>query len=347
MKKIVALLLIAVMSVTFISCGAPAQTELRVLNWGEYMDPELIEAFETANPDINITLTTVTSNEEMYTICTSGDSQIDLLFPADYMLERMINEDLLAELDFANIPNYSNVEEFASNLSFDPDGKYTVPYMYAVMGIVYNSTLVDDEVTSWDILWDEKYSKQMKMYDHMRATMGVALSMLGYSINSTDPAEIAEAEALLTEQRPLVLAYGTDDIKTDMVGGSLALAMDYSGAAAAAIMENPDLRFVLPEEPGNIGVDCMVVLKSSKNKEAAEKFINFLTDTENAKKNASYIGYLNPNPEVNEYLLEEYDGNTGFALDPEAVANCTYHKDLTPDELDIYNDAWLSAKAAS
>ncbi len=265
MKRIFSLFLALVMLAALCcSCSGGAKTTLYLLNWGEYLDPALIEEFEEQNPDIRVNMTTTTTNEEMYTVCATEGTKIDIVVPSDYLVERFIAEDLLAELDFSNIPNFQYVEKAAQNRTFDPENKYSVPYFIGTVGIVYNKTLVDEEVDSWGILWDEKYANQIMMYDSIRDSMMVALAYLGYDINTTDPEELAEAGDLLLAQKPLVRGYGADNIKYDMIGGGVALGVDYSGSAVQAIMENEDLAYVVPKEGSNVWMDNFVVLKSSR-----------------------------------------------------------------------------------
>ncbi|MGI6664571.1 MAG: ABC transporter substrate-binding protein [Christensenellaceae bacterium] len=345
-KKIFALLMVlVVLSTLVMACGGSGKTTLNVLNWGEYLEPELIQEFEKANPDIKINYSTTVSNEEMYTVSTTKDSKVDLIVPSDYLVERLINEDMAAELDLSNIPNFKYVEDAAKTRTFDPDSKYSIPYMMGTVGIVYNKTLVDDPVDSWEILWDEKYSGKIMMYDSIRDSLMVGLSRLGYDINTTDQAQVEEAGELLKEQRPLVLSYGTDNIQYDMIGGSVALAVDYSGAAAAAIMENDDLDYIVPKEGSNIWVDNLLVMKNSKNKETAERFINFLCDPEVAARNAEYIGYTTPNKEAEAYIDAELLENPAYLITDDIIARCAYFRDLG-DGLSIYNDVWMDVKTS-
>ncbi len=327
-------------------CGKSGKTTLYILNWGEYLEPDLIGEFEKANPDIKVNYTTTTSNEEMYTVAATEGTKIDLLFPSDYMVERMIKEDLLAELDLKNIPNFQYVEEVSKTRTFDPESSYSIPYMMGTVGIVYNTKLVDEEVTSWGILWEEQYKKKIIMYDSIRDSIMVALAYLGYDINTTNEDELAEAEALLIEQKDLVLSYGTDNIKDDMVGGSIALAVDYSGAAVTAIAENSDLAYVVPEEGSNVWVDNAVVLKTSAHKEAAERFINFLCDPEVAARNAEYIGYTTPNKAAEEFMDEELLSNPAYVIGSDVLKRCEYYVDLG-EGLTLYNDVWMRVKTAS
>lgn len=351
MKKIVAFVLIAVMAAGFAACSPSTPTSnvdtytINFLNWGEYIDPDLISEFETEFPNIKVKMTTVGSNEEMYTVCATEGSQIDIVVISDYMVERFIKENLLGQLDLTAIPNINNIMDYAKTRTFDSEVKWSAPYMYGTVGIVYNKSLVDDEVDSWDILWNEKFEKQIMMYDSVRDSMMVALIKLGYDLNTTDKAQLEAAGQLLLEQKKLVLAYGTDDIKDAMAAGNVALAVDYSGAAAAAIMENEDLGYVVPKEGSNIWVDNLVILKATKNKSACETFINFLLDSENAARNSTYIGYSNPDPKAMDALLEEYPDNPAIEVTPEQISRCKYYVDLG-ENIKSYNDVWMKVKTA-
>lgn len=347
MKRILCLIVALVMAVVlFAGCSGGAKTTLYLLNWGEYMDPELLKEFEAQNPDIKVKMTTTTSNEEMYTVCATEGTKIDIVVPSDYLVERFVQEDLLAELNFSNIPNFKYVEKAAQNRTFDPENKYSVPYFIGTVGIVYNKKLVNEEVDSWSILWNEKYAKKIMMYDSIRDSMMVALSSLGYDINTTNPEELAEAGELLLAQKPLVRGYGTDNIKDDMIGGSVALAIDYSGSAVQAIMENEDLAYVVPKEGSNVWMDNLVVLKSSKNKEAAERFINFMCEPEVAAQNSEFVGYTTPNDAALEFVDEEFTSNSAYTIPDGVLDRCVYFKDLG-DGLQLYNDVWMKVKTSS
>lgn len=347
MKRILCLIVALVMAVVlFAGCSGGAKTTLYLLNWGEYMDPELLKEFEAQNPDIKVKMTTTTSNEEMYTVCATEGTKIDIVVPSDYLVERFVQEDLLAELNLSNIPNFKYVEKAAQNRTFDPENKYSVPYFIGTVGIVYNKKLVNEEVDSWSILWNEKYAKKIMMYDSIRDSMMVALSSLGYDINTTNPEELAEAGELLLAQKPLVRGYGTDNIKDDMIGGSVALAIDYSGSAVQAIMENEDLAYVVPKEGSNVWMDNLVVLKSSKNKEAAERFINFMCEPEVAAQNSEFVGYTTPNDAALEFVDEEFTSNSAYTIPDGVLDRCVYFKDLG-DGLQLYNDVWMKVKTSS
>lgn len=347
MKRMISLLLALLLAAALLcSCSGGAKTTLYLLNWGEYLDPDLITEFEDQNPDIKVKMTTTTTNEEMYTVCATEGTKIDIVIPSDYLVERFIAEDLLAELDFSNIPNFKYVEKAAQNRTFDPENKYSVPYFIGTVGIVYNTKLVDDPVDSWEILWNEKYSKKIMMYDSIRDSIMVTLAYLGYDINSVNPDELAEAGELLLKQKPFVRGYGADNIKEDMIGGSVALAVDYSGSAVQAIMENEDLAYVVPKEGSNVWMDNFVVLKSSANKEAAERFINFMCDPKVAARNSEFVGYTTPNEAALEYVDEEFTSNSAYTIPDDVLERCKYFKDLG-DNMQLYNDVWMKIKTSA
>lgn len=347
--KIIALVLLVVFTLTLVSsCGKSSgeKVTLNVLNWGEYLDPELLDEFEDANPGIKINYITATSNEEFYTMVSTEGSEVDVLFPSDYLVERLLAEDLVAEIDHSKLSNYKYVADVSDQMTFDPGAHYSIPYFQGTLGIVYNKTLVDETVDSWDILWNEKYAKNILMYDSLRDSLAVALIRLGYSINTEDPDELNEAADLLIEQKPLVLAYETDSIMTSMIGGSVALAIDFSGAACAALMENEDLGYCVPKEGSNVWTDCVVVMKSSKKYDAAMKFIDFLCDPEVAAQNSEYVGYTTVNSGALELISEDYLNNEAYYMPENITDSCVYYVDPSPEALKIWNDAWMKVKTA-
>lgn len=348
MKKI-ALLLCAVFALTALAgCSGGGDTEktmsLYVLNWGDYIDEDKLEAFREEYPYIDVHYDTMTSNEEMVIRLQSADCIYDICFPSDYIITKLIKEDLLAEIDTSRLTNYGNLDSRFLSLSFDPDNQYSVPYHWGTVGILYNTTMVDEPVTSWDILWNEKYSGQIYMYDSVRDSMMVALTRLGYSSNTTDENQINEAEELLKEQKPLVSAYGTDDLRDRMISGSGALAVTYSGDAYAAIQENPDLAYVVPDEGSNIWFDNMVIPKTSKNQDAAYLFMDYLLRADVAAANASYIGYSTPNAAAMKLLDQAMVDDPVFNPPQDVIDRCTAYTDLGEYEK-LYHEAWTKLKA--
>lgn len=325
---------------------AEGKTIVHFLNWGDYIDPETIPMFEEENPDIKVKMTTVPSNEEMYVIATTEGTQIDVVVPSEYMIQRLMIEDELAELDTARMENFPYVKDFAATTDYDPQAKYSIPYTWGTFGIMYNSTLVDEEIDSWDCLFDPKYAKQIMMYDSIRDSVGVALLELGYDINTTSQKELDEAAELLIKQKPLVLAYGTDDLRMSMVNGSAALSVIYSGDAAYSMMDNEDLRYVVPKEGANIFVDGLCILKSTDVYDASLRFLDFLCRPDIAGRNANYTGYSTPIEAAKEYIDEELLENEAFNTPAEALEKCVYYKHLTKEVLRLYEDTWMKVKVA-
>ncbi len=350
MKKILSLMLVLAMvggmSVLFTGCASEEKAELNILNWGDYIDPALIERFEEET-GIRVNYTTMTSNEEMIIKLRSADCVYDLCFPSDYILEKLIAEDLLAPLNYDNIPNAKNIGERYYEISdaFDPGNVYSVPYMWGTVGILYNTKMVDEPVTSWKILFDEKYAGQVLMYDSVRDSLAVTLLMLGYEMNTRSEAEVAEArDALIAQkQNRIVQAYGTDDIKTAMINGRAAMGVVYSGDAYYAIAENPDLAYVVPEEGSNIWFDNAMIPKTSQHKEEAEMFINFLTDAEVAKQNTEYICYSTPNDAALALMGPEFTEDETYNPGDDVRSRCSIFHDLG-DFADVFNDAWEQVK---
>lgn len=307
MKKILSLILcfIFVASAAVFSGGCSSKTKLFVYNVGDYIHPDVVEMFEQENPDIKVVYEMFDSVEEMYMKVSNGTSPYDVIFPSDYMLEQMIAEGLLNKINYDNIPNYDNIDPNMRNLNFDPTNEYTVPYMWGTIGILYNKTMVDEEVNSWDILWDEKYKGNIFMLNQERDMVSVALKKCGYSMNSDNDAELAEAEAALKEQSPLVKAYCGDEIKDNMINGNGALAIVWSGDAYFCIEQNPDLAYAIPAEGSNLWFDCMAIPTTSTHQAEAEKFIDFMSRPDVAKLNAEYIGYSTANNTARELLPNE------------------------------------------
>jgi spermidine/putrescine-binding protein len=322
--------------------GSSDRMKLYVLNWGDYIDDDVLTEFREAHPEIDLRYDTTTSNEEMLIQVQNESSIFDLCVPSDYMISRMVKMDLLQPLDFSRIPDFENIDPAFLGKEFDPENTYSVPYLWGTVGIVYNKTMVQEPVDSWEILWDPDYSKQIIMYDSIRDSMAVALKKLGYSMNSTDPDEIAQAEAELIRQKPLVLAYLVDDIRERMISGSAAFGVMYAGDAITCIEENPDLEYVIPKEGSNIWFDNIVLLKRSQNAEAAHIFINYLCDAEVARRNSEYIGYSTPNQAAME-MMDEWNEDPIFNPPKEVVDRCEAYVDLG-DAISLYNDAWLRIK---
>jgi spermidine/putrescine-binding protein len=326
------------------SGGASEKMKLYVLSWGDYIDEDVLTEFIDAHPEIEMHYDTTTSNEEMLIQVQNDSSIYDVCVPSDYTISKMVKMDLLQPLDFGKIPDFENIDPAFLGKEFDPDNDYSVPYLWGTLGIVYNRTMVSKPVDSWEILWDSDYSKQIIMYDSVRDTVAVALKKLGYSMNSTDPDEIARAEAELIRQKPLVLAYLVDDIRDRMINGSAALGVMYAGDAITCIEENPDLAYVIPKEGSNIWFDNLVLMKRSPNAEAAHIFINYLCDPDVARRNSEYIGYSTPNKAALELMGEDWREDPVFNPPQETVDRCEAYVDLGDGAMALYNDAWLRIK---
>lgn len=317
---------------------------LRIYNWGDYIDPDVLADFKTQNPDINVIYDTFDSNEAMLAKLDGG-SNYDILFPSDYMVEKMIAEDKLQKLDLSKIENLGNIDPRFMDQAYDPGNGYSIPYTWGTLGILYNTTLVEEPVDSWGILFDEKYAKQIIMYDSVRDSMAVALKYLGHSCNERDEAKLSEAGELLTQQKKdgLVKAYMTDQVKQTMISGSAALAVVYSGDAVLCMEENEDLAYAVPQEGSNLFYDAIVMSKSCTNTEAAYRFINYLCDAEVAEKNITYIGYSTPNQAALELMGEEYQSDPVYNPDDAILKKCEVFLDLG-EYTDTYNQIWEKVK---
>ena len=300
---------------------------LNVYNWGEYISDgsddslDVNKAFEELT-GIKVNYTTFDTNESLYAKLRSGGASYDIIIPSDYMIGKMIQEDMLEKLDFDLIPNFKYIDESYVNPSYDPTNEYSVPYTWGTVGIIYNTNLVTEPVTSWDILWDEQYASDILMFGNSRDAFGIALKKLGYSLNTEDPDQLQEAADLLKEQKPLVQAYVMDQIYDKMLGGEAALAPYYAGDALIMIEDNPDLAFAVPEEGTNRFIDAICIPKGAKNIEAAHMYINFLCEPEVGAANIEYIGYSTPNTASYE-LLDEEVANDPISYPPEEILEKT------------------------
>ncbi len=352
LRKVVPAMMVSIITIGGIFYSTKADrlggdNQVIVYNWGEYLDPDAIEMFEEET-GINVVYEEYETNEIMYPKVQSGAIAYDVVCPSDYMVERMIENDLLAEIDFSNIPNIKNIGDVYMEQSrqFDPDNKYSVPYLWGTVGILYNKTMVDEPIDSWSVLWDEKYKDSILMQDSVRDAFGVALKYLGYSLNSTNLDELTAAQKLLIEQKPLVQAYVVDQVRDKMIGNEAAIGVIYSGEAIYTQLENPDLEYVIPKEGSNIWIDSLVIPKNAKHKENAEAFINFICRPEVAKMNFDYITYSIPN-EGGRALIEEPElRNSKIAFpDEKELGRCETFKFLGDENDAIYNELWKEVKS--
>lgn len=324
-----------------------AANKVIVYNWGEYIDPEVLDIFEEET-GITVVYEEFETNEGMFPKVQAGAVSYDVVCPSDYMIQRMIENNLLAEINFDNIPNLKNIGEqyMKQSQGFDPENKYSVPYCWGTVGILYNKTLVDDPVDSWSILWNEKYADQILMQNSVRDAFGIALKYLGYSLNSTDLDELQAAKELLMEQKPLVQAYVVDQVRDKMISNEAAIGVIYSGEAIYTQAENPNLEYVIPKEGSNVWIDSWVIPKNAQNKENAEIFINFLCRPDIAKMNFDYITYSTPNIPARDLVEDDAIRNSTIAFpDASELDRCETYNYLGTKFDNIYNELWREIKS--
>lgn len=344
-RKLLFVMILTALCILFGGCQDKKE-KLYVYNWGEYIDPEVIDAFEEEY-NIKVVYSTFDSNEEMYAKLKAGTASYDVICPSDYMIHRMAEEGLLQELNTANIPNLQNIgaEYLTSSQQFDPDNRYSVPYCWGTVGILYNKTKVKGEITSWSALFDEQYKGQILMIDSVRDAYMTALCYLGYSQNTTNREEIQEATKLLQSQAPLVQAYVVDQVRDKMVGNEAALGVIYSGEAIYTQRSNDDLVYVVPEEGSNVWIDSWVIPKDAQNVSAAEKWIDYMCRPEIALKNFDFITYSTPNTAAQELIEDEDIKNSPIAFpDNATLARCETFQFLGEDNERYYLDEWAKVK---
>jgi len=316
LKRVAAVAAVLVLLVGMVFLIFPGKSEtitLNVYNWGQYMargedgSEDIIALFEERYPNIKVNYTTYDSNEIMYSKLSGGGVAIDVIFPSDYMIARMIQENMLLEIDYDNIPNYQYIDENFKNTAYDPENKYSVPYTWGTVGIIYNTKYVDEaDVTGWELMWNEKYADKILMFDNSRDAFGIAQFLLGEDINSTDKAVLDKAAEKLKEQKPVLQQYVMDQIYSTMENEEAYIAAYYAGDCMTMMENNPDLAFYLPENQGfNLFIDAACIPTCAKEKEAAELFINFLCDPEISAANMDWVCYSTPISEAKQYLSEE------------------------------------------
>lgn len=344
MKKVISLVLLLML---LMPAFAQGEGSLTVFNWEDYIDESVILQFEEETR-IDVNYVRFTTNEDMMVQVEANPGHFDLCFPSEYIVERMLNKGMLAEINYDNIPNAKYILENLQNSTYDPGNAHSVPYMWGTVGILYNTTMVSEPVDSWSVLWDEQYQKNVFMLDSYRDSMGVALASLGYSMNTEDIVALELAKEKLIEQKRIgtLKAYQVDETKDKMVAGEAALAVMWSGDALYAMDLNADLAYVVPKEGSNVWVDCMVIPKNAKNKENAEKFIDFLCRPDIAQKNCEYIWYSSPNSGAIELMGEEYTSNETINPTEETLARCEFFRDVSELFRPIYETLWLEVKSA-
>ena len=320
--------------------GQNQKVTLNIYNWGQNMADgsddtmDIVAAFEEKYPYIDVNLTYYSANEELYSKLSTGGVTVDLIIPSDYMVARMIDEDMLLELDFDNIPNYANVDEKFKNTAFDPENKFSVPYTWGTVGIIYNSKYVDEaDVTGWELLWNEKYAGKILMFDNSRDAFGVTQYLLGYDVNTTDKAELQACADKLAQQRPILQQYVSDQIYSTMENEEAWIGVYYAGDCMVMMDNNEDLRFYLPEDQGfNLFIDSMCIPKCCQEKEAAELFINFMCDPEISGANMDYICYGSPIVGARDYMDEYLAKSEVVYPSDEILENGTSYSFL-PEEI--------------
>ena len=351
MKKLLSLLLCLLLAVSMLPIQAKAaENEITVYNWGQYISDgtddsmDVIAEFEKAT-GIKVHYMTFDSNESMYTKLKTGGASYDVIIPSDYMIAKLIEEDMLEPLDFSNIPNYEYIDEAFRNQAYDPENTYSVPYTWGTVGLIYNTQYVSDEdAESWSCLWNSKYAGKLLMFDNPRDAFAIAQSMLGYSLNTEDFNELKNCADLLAQQKPVLQAYVMDQIFDKMQRGEAWAAPYYAGDYLTMVEENPDLAFSHPKEGYNIFIDAMCIPKGCKNKAGAEAFINFLCDPEISAANLDYIGYSTPETAAKEYLDEEVTTSPVAYPDDETLDRSESFAALSVEATQSMNDLWLSVK---
>ena len=353
MKKIISFVLAVCLVLGCCGVFASAKGEkvtLYVYNWGQYIaegdddSMDIIAAFEEAYPNIKVKYSTYDSNESMYAKLSNGGITVDVIIPSDYMVGRMRQEGMLLELNYDNIPNAQFIDESFRNTSYDPENKYSVPYTWGTVGIIYNTKYVDEaDVTGWELLWNEKYADKILMFDNSRDAFGIAQYLLGYDINTTDEAELQACADKLAEQKGVVQQYVMDQIFDAMENEEAWIAPYYAGDYLTMVEENEDLAFYRPDHQGfNVFIDAMCIPSCCQEKEAAELFINFLCDPEISAANMDFIGYSVPASESKQYMDEDVVNDPVAYPDAEELRNASSF-DYLPEDVSRYMESLFMA----
>ncbi|ACB61972.1 extracellular solute-binding protein family 1 [Exiguobacterium sibiricum 255-15] len=324
--------------------GYSGKNVLNIYNWGDYIDPELIDQFEKES-GIKVVYQTFDSNEAMLTKIEQGGTTYDIAVPSDYAIAKMIEEDLVLPIDQQKIPNLKNIDPRFLDLSFDPGNKYSIPYFWGTVGIVYNQKLIDGKKpTSWKDIWDPALKNQILLADGAREVMGMSLNSLGYSLNETDETKLQEAKANLMDLTPNVKAIVGDEIKLLLANEEAGIGVVWSGDANEIMSENENLNYVIPKEGSNVWFDNVVIPKTAKNVKGAHEFINFMLDPKNAAKNADYVGYSTPNKAALKLLDRDVREDKRFYPDKEVTDTLEVYENLGKEMLAHYNELFLEFK---
>ncbi|UKS55616.1 ABC transporter substrate-binding protein [Exiguobacterium acetylicum] len=324
--------------------GYSGKNVLNIYNWGDYIDPALIKQFEKES-GIKVVYQTFDSNEAMLTKIEQGGTTYDIAVPSDYAIAKMIEEKLVLPIDHQKIPNLKNIDSRFLDLSFDPNNKYSIPYFWGTVGIVYNKELIGGkEPTSWKDLWDPKLKNQILLADGAREVMGMSLNSLGYSLNETDESKLQEAKANLMRLTPNVKAIVGDEIKLLLANEEAGLGVVWSGDANEIMSENENLDYVIPKEGSNVWFDNVVIPKTAKNVEGAHEFINFMLRPDISAKNADYVGYSTPNKEGLKLLDKSVQTDERFYPDKQVTDTLEVYDNLGKKMLAHYNELFLEFK---
>lgn len=331
------------------SSSQPAQ-EINVFNWGEYISNgedgsmDVIKEFEDKY-NVKVNYTNYETNEEMYNLLKNSNSSYDVIIPSDYMISKLIDEDMLAKINYDNIPNFKNIMDEYKGLPFDKNNEYSVAYSWGVVAMVYNTDMIKEKPTSWNALWNKEYSGNILMFNNSRDAMAIAMQLKGITPDVVTTKDIDTATAYLTEQKPLLKRYVMDQVFTEMEGDQAAIAPYYAGDIATMMNNNDKLDYVLPEEGSNKFIDSMCIPKSSKNQELAEKFINFMLEPDVAKANAEYIGYSTPNQGAYDLLDEDTKNNKLIYPPKEYLDKCYYFSNLPQDVYNYMQEQFLKVQS--
>lgn len=328
---------------------------INVYNWGEYISTGADEGTLNVNAEftkltgIEVNYTTYPSNEDLYSKLKNGGASYDVVIPSDYMISKMINEEMIQPIDLDNIPNFKYIQDTFVNPAYDPENLYSVPYTWGTVGIIYNTTQVDvpEEEIDWDILWDETYADQILMFDNPRDAFAIAEIMCGFSLNTENSDELIIASERLKEQKAVVQAYVMDEIFDKMISGDAWLAPYYAGDALTILEENEDLAFVVPASGTNLFVDAMCIPVGAKQKEAAEMYINFMCEPDIAFANIDYICYSTPHSAAFEMLDEEVQTDpVSYPSDEYLDKNTTVFINLSDEANSQMQTLWTEMKSA-
>ncbi len=317
---------------------------LVIFNWGEYIDPELIKAFEKET-NYHVVYSTFDSNEAMQSKIKQGGTRYDLVFPSESAVPKMLEEDLLLPIDHSQIKGLENISSYLLDNKFDPNNHYTIPYFWGTIGIMVNQTNSEaNKITKWSDLWNPAFENDILLVDGARESLGMVLQSKAQSLNEKDPEKLAKSVAIMESLRPNIKAVLTDEIKTLMINNDAPIGIGYSGDAAFVMSENPDVRYIVPEDGSAIWTDNFAIPKTAENFEGAYAFINFMLRPENAKQNAEYVGYATPNEKAKEMLPKELTADDSFYPTLETIEKMEHYEYLGKETVEMYNDLFLAWK---